>query len=925
MPDISPDPLQELLARLREARAAAAQDPFGDPVLLIALAISRRMDDGALNLDSLADMVQRLSDTAAADRARRLASYLGLDAGPPSLTTLAERLVRPDPDDSPVPFARYRTLVETPRFAAVFTAHPTFSMPPATGAALAAAATEGGPLPTGLAHRPTAPSLAEEFAQANAAITRGRDALDGLTAALLLAAKAVWPDRWATLVPRAVLLATWVGYDTDGRTDIGWWDTLRLRLQQKQLQLERLDAQLAPLGDCAGPLRALLGPAIETVAAQILAVPDKPEPQAVQALATVLVGGRAAAMTSSEKLLALFPDAIATAPDDATRLALAVARGGLATHGLALAHTHMRLNAAQLHNAVRQRLGIGGSDDMAQRRGLLAAINAALAEVKPIPVDFGALIAEQASAARLMLICTQIAKHVDGSAPIRFLVAETETGFTLLAALWLAKRFGVERSVEISPLFETAEALDHGERVLEEALRSPHFRDYIRLHGRMCLQFGYSDSGRYIGQLAASYLAERLKLRLVELLRRHKLDGIEVVLFDTHGESVGRGGHPDSLADRLAYLSPPQARLALDRAGLKLREETAFQGGDGYLLFGTPKLAAATIAGIAAHAFAPIIPVDDPVYAEADYAADFFATVRQEMEALVEDPGYAALLGAFGPGLLDRTGSRPAVRQSDGMGGPVRISHPSQLRAIPNNAILQQLGWMANSLHGLGLAAKANPDAFNDLRQRSPRFARALAMAGRAASCSDIGVLRAVVDTLDPGPWLDRAGFTKRPGRPAELLAVAEAVESLDLDAPTRKLFRRLQADHLALRATWPELPVMQDRLVLLHALRLALIHRIWLLAVAVPDFSPRFGATRESLVRRILQLDIEPSLKQLDEIFPHAAGGVVGLDFHEPAPPREGLSYAAEHEAIFTPMARLFALVRGCGAAITHEVGAFG
>ena len=924
MPDITPDPLEELLARLRDARAAAAQDPFGDPVLLIALAISRRIDDGALDTESIGTLVQRLADAAAADRARRIARYVALDRGPPDLAAIAARLVRPDPEDSPVPFAQFRALAETPRFAAVFTAHPTFSLPPATGAALAAAAS-GAALPLGLPHRPAAPSLRDEFDQANEAIARGRDALDGLTAALLSAARGVWGDRWSSLVPKPVILSTWVGYDTDGRTDIGWWDTLKLRLEQKRLQLARLQGQLLPLGDCAAPLLALLQPAVESVARQIAAVPDRPDPEAVQAMAALVVGERDTALTSTEKLLALFPAAIAAAREEATRMTLAVARAGLAAHGLALAHTHMRLNAAQLHNAVRQRLGLSGAEDASRRRGLLAAINTALSETVPLPVDFGALIAEQASAARLMLLCAQIAKHVDGSTPIRFLIAETETGFTLLSALWLARRFGVEHAVELSPLFETAEALDHGDRVLEEALRSPHFRDYLRLHGRLCLQFGYSDSGRYVGQLAGSYLAERLKIRLVELLRRHKLDGIEVVLFDTHGESVGRGGHPDSLKDRLDYLSPPQARAALERAGLRLREETAFQGGDGYLLFGTPQLAAATIAGIAAHAFAPIGQGDDPVYAEADYVADFFATVRREMEALVADPGYAALLGAFGPGLLDRTGSRPSVRQSDGMGGPMRISHPSQLRAIPNNAILQQLGWMANSLHGLGRAAAANPDAFTDLRLRSPRFAQALAMAVRASACSDIGVLRAVVDTLDPGPWLDRAGFTRRPGRPAELMGVAGAVERLDLDAPVRRLFRRLQADHLALRTAWPELPAMPDRLVLLHALRLALIHRIWLLAVAIPDFTPRDGATRESMVLRILQLDIEPALAALAKIFPAEPGAVVGLDFREPAPPREGLSYAAEHDAIFTPMARLFALVRECGAAITHEVGAFG
>ena len=44
--------------------------------------------------------------------------------------------------------------------------------------------------------------------------------------------------------------------------------------------------------------------------------------------------------------------------------------------------------------------------------------------------------------------------------------------------------------------------------------------DYLRRHGRICLQFGYSDSGRYVGQLAATYLIERLRLKVVDLLVR---------------------------------------------------------------------------------------------------------------------------------------------------------------------------------------------------------------------------------------------------------------------------------------------------------------------------------------------------------------------------------------------------------------------
>ena len=142
-------------------------------------------------------------------------------------------------------------------------------------------------------------------------------------------------------------------------------------------------------------------------------------------------------------------------------------------------------------------------------------------------------------------------------------------------------------------------------------------------------------------------------------------------------------------------------------------------------------------------------------------------------------------------------------------------------------------------------------------------------MAARAAACSDIGVLRAAMDMLDPSPWLDRAGFTKRPGRREALTAVATALDRLDLSPATRRMFRRLQADHQALRAAWPELPSMPDRLVLVHAVRLCLVQRLWLLAVSLPEFSPRHGATRESLIARLLQLDVPPALDLLGRISP--------------------------------------------------------
>ena len=155
------------------------------------------------------------------------------------------------------------------------------------------------------------------------------------------------------------------------------------------------------------------------------------------------------------------------------------------------------------------------------------------------------------------------------------------------------------------------------------------------------------------------------------------------------------------------------------------------------------------MARIAEHAFhAAAGPLEDPIYADPDFASDFFATVRVSMEGLVGDAGYGALLGAFGPALLDPTGSRPPARQADGMGTATMIRHPRDLRAIPNNAILQQLGWMANTLQGLGVAAARHPETFPDLRA---------AAAGSAARSTSPGMRWRIPISTCCAPWWARS------------------------------------------------------------------------------------------------------------------------------------------------------------------------
>jgi phosphoenolpyruvate carboxylase len=251
-----------LEALLKSARERAREDPFGNPVLSVALAITRHMDRGELSVPEIADLVEGMSGAACSDRSARLRAYVGgadTERDRQAMQRVSEDLA--DRSGRPHSVAEFRAAVERVRFAAVFTAHPTFSVPQDVWHALAEAASGAAELPSALAGRSHRPdrnlSLADEFERARFAVLNGRDAIDDLNRTILGIARRRWPDEWTDLIPCPVVLASWVGCDTDGRTDIAWWDTLRFRLESKRGQLERLLATV-PARDCTAAVRATL-------------------------------------------------------------------------------------------------------------------------------------------------------------------------------------------------------------------------------------------------------------------------------------------------------------------------------------------------------------------------------------------------------------------------------------------------------------------------------------------------------------------------------------------------------------------------------------------------------------------------------------------------------------------------------------------
>ena len=313
----------------------------------------------------------------------------------------------------------------------------------------------------------------------------------------------------------------------------------------------------------------------------------------------------------------------------------------------------------------------------------------------------------------------------------------------------------------------------------------------------------------------------------------------------------------------------------------------------------------------------------DPIYDDPDFATEFFATCEQEFASLVADPDYAALVGLFATHLLPKTGSRPVQRQAGEGGRPRTLASVSELRAIPNNGILQQLGYLANSLYGVGRAAEKDRATFERMREGSPRFRRALALAQAAATASDLTVLEAYAASLQPSLWLARATAADAP---ACDLALAAIVERTGLAEHLRRIDRRLKAEDVRIRAAGLS-TVQGDRLALLHAIRLALIQASDRLVVQVPDFNPRGEITLAVVQERLLRLDVAVSLELLRQFFPQRGEPPSDADFGEPS------SYAAtgargyrrETEEVFEPIGRLFGVMLKISYAVSHEVGACG
>lgn len=917
--------LDALTTQLQTLHGRTAETPLFNPVFQLGLDLSRAIERGELDLSHMESMIAELEGEALGSRARRLQRLIE----PGTIDQRRTALVSAGED-----FDTFAARWNNPALHAVFTAHPTFLLTDAQTRAVAEAA-ESAEEAKRISASPerAAITLDYEHRAVMEALSHAASARDRVVESLLQRARETWPDRWHDFSPAPMRFASWVGYDMDGRTDIAWYTSIAFRLTEKAARLEVYAGQLRAI-DAEHEWAAKLSRAAALAARHAEAFrSDLSDPAALSAAANGLAADHPDRLTSLAPVIARLEDEARA--DDTNAVALRTLAAAMRADGLGVGWVHFRVNASQLHNAIRQRMDDADAVDLASRSAMVR-LRSMLREAKPLASNFAALAIESSTAIRQFLAMAQILQHIDADTPIRMLIAESEQPSTVLAAIYFARLFGIADRVDVSPLFETEAALEHGGRMLDALCREPEYQAYVRQRGRLCIQTGFSDAGRFVGQIPASLAIERLQGRLAGAMERHGLTDIAALVFNTHGESMGRGAHPDSFAQRVDWPLSPWARGRFERAGIMLEAEASFQGGDGYLYFASPRLALATVLS-ALEARAPSgerRAGEDPFYDRTDLSLDFYRAIRDAQNDYLESRAYARAINAFGLGMLNSTGSRVSRRQSDL--AAEREMSLRQIRAIPHNAILQQLGYPVNVVAGIGTAADGQFEDIAALISTSVRGRQLMDLARAGNALASIKTLAAYGELFNAAYWASRPYRGTEPHLSAACEALAEYLAMDERSTLFRQLAARLRVDALKLHRLLDLLPgdhgvpnrEHKRRLIgAAQSLRLALMQHIFLRAVSIPAFSRANDVSHSDVLEMVFQLRIDDALTQLRRAFPTAPQRVSDFDLDTPTeyPDGPGEGYDAIRRDYIDPIERAYTLCLRIGATIAHQFGAHG
>ena len=976
--DIDTQQLRKALQKdLDRIRSGAEKDPFSNSITMLALDISRMLEKNKLNYSALEALIQRLAVGSFGLRADRLQSYIGcldLNKNKKKINKIIRSLALNN--KKLIDFEKFNEVIRNEVFGIVFTAHPTFGTTQELMNDLANLAINGlennekskKKLKTVIKQvfkteqRPQKNiTLDYEHNLSMVALEHLQDALLTIYSVFLEVSKDLYPDDFHKIEPHILRLHTWVGYDVDGRGDIFWNDSFSKRLKVKVNQLEIYEKKVEKILSKAtsktlisklSKIKLRLSNAISSNQKVLKSFESKTflnNFDEIKHISNFMHKNKEKLLTTIKPLTFEIENIVNELKSGDIKERniildeIILFKILIINCGLGLGRTQFRLNANQLNNAISREVHLTGDpDDPSNKRSYLRSLSKLIDNVKPVKINFGSIVEENMNARKYFMLIKQVLKYIDEDQSIRFLIAECDYSLTVMTALYFSKMFGVEDKVDISPLFETEKGLESGHAIINTLLKNKHFKNYIIKRKKISIQTGYSDAGRYLGQSAAVLSIENLQRKIANTLVENNISGVKLLIFNTHGESIGRGGHPVSLADRLRYVCCNYTQKKLENWDIGLIKEMSFQGGDGYQYFMNHDLSFAAISRIFEFCFDDSYKNDsDNLYISSDFGIEFVNTIKNFNTDIMDDPNYAALLSVFGSNLNHSTGSRSVKRHFDSSVKTLAY-HPSQTRAIPQNSILQQLGMLANTLGGVGTFIRKDPKVFNDVYRKSERFRRIMDMVEYAFAFSDIEVLKAYIDCYDPGMWLSWSTRTVDSERSENMKEVAKLLEKFDVHWRLNKVYRKLHQEYMEIR-NWllgrkhrGRIAVgrgriiekeVRDELLLMHGVRVAIFHEIFLLSVKIPNFSDQLGTTKDEIVARLIRFDIFEAVKILRQIFPAGKIKTSNNGFSEKSDylSETLVDYSDEEKYIFKKLESLYECARRVSTGIANFIGSVG
>ena len=253
-------------------------------------------------------------------------------------------------------------------------------------------------------------------------------------------------------------------------------------------------------------------------------------------------------------------------------------------------------------------------------------------------------------------------------------------------------------TIDVIPLFEQVEDLEHAVATLDEVIKLPDVRRRLdETGGRLEVMLGYSDSSKDAGPTSATLVLNEAQRAIASWARSR---GIRLILMHGRGGAVGRGGGPANHA----VLAQPKGSV---NGCFKLTE----QGEVIFARYGNATLARRHVESVAA---ATLLHGSPRIEAANMTSLGVFSQVAETLDRVSRD-AYLRLLQADGfpewfstvtplaeVGLLPM-GSRPAKR---GLGA----TSLADLRTIPWVFSWSQARVNLAAWYGLGTACEAVAD-----------------------------------------------------------------------------------------------------------------------------------------------------------------------------------------------------------------------